>query len=89
MPLLGKAAMLLSFDIEEYFHAEVFSGVVRREQWSGLESRVARTTELLLEIEVLHPDGAFWDGPDSGAVEAHFVPAGNAKPAVAYDWAIP
>jgi len=40
----------LSFDIEEYFHAEVFSGVVRREQWSGLESRVARTTELLLDV---------------------------------------
>ena len=40
----------LSFDIEEYFHAEVFSGVVRREEWSALESRVARTTELLLEL---------------------------------------
>jgi len=40
----------LSFDIEEYFHAEVFSGVVRREQWGGLESRVARTTELLLDV---------------------------------------
>ena len=40
----------LSFDIEEYFHAEVFSGVVRPEQWSGLESRVARTTELLLDV---------------------------------------
>jgi polysaccharide deacetylase family protein (PEP-CTERM system associated) len=40
----------LTFDVEEYFHAEVFAGVVRREQWSALESRVERTTERLLEV---------------------------------------
>lgn len=40
----------LTFDVEEYFHAEVFAGVVRREQWSALESRVGRATERLLEV---------------------------------------
>ena len=40
----------LSFDIEEYFHAEAFAGVVRPEDWPFLESRVVRTTERLLEV---------------------------------------
>lgn len=40
----------LTFDVEEYFHAEVFSGVVPREQWSTLESRVVRATERLLAL---------------------------------------
>src|SRR5258706_11746383 len=40
----------LSFDIEEYFHAEAFAGVVRPEDWPFLESRVVRTTERLLAI---------------------------------------
>ena len=40
----------LTFDVEEYFHAEVFAGVVRREEWPSLESRVAESTERLLEL---------------------------------------
>lgn len=40
----------LTFDVEEYFHAEVFAGVVPREQWSTLESRVGRATERLLAL---------------------------------------
>jgi polysaccharide deacetylase family protein (PEP-CTERM system associated) len=40
----------LTFDVEEYFHAEVFAGVVPREQWATLESRVARATERLLAL---------------------------------------
>lgn len=40
----------LTFDIEEYFHAEAFAGVVRREDWLVLESRVTRTTEQLLGV---------------------------------------
>ena len=40
----------LTFDIEEYFHAEAFAGVVRREDWTLLESRVVRTTERLLAV---------------------------------------
>ena len=40
----------LTFDVEEYFHAEAFSGVVRPEEWPSLESRVTRSTERLLDI---------------------------------------
>ena len=40
----------LTFDVEEYFHAEVFSGVLRPEEWPTLTSRVARTTERLLDL---------------------------------------
>ena len=40
----------LSFDIEEYFHAEVFSEVVRPEEWPSLESRVVACTERLLAL---------------------------------------
>jgi polysaccharide deacetylase family protein (PEP-CTERM system associated) len=40
----------LTFDVEEYFHAEAFAGVVRPEDWVTLESRVVGTTERLLEI---------------------------------------
>jgi polysaccharide deacetylase family protein (PEP-CTERM system associated) len=40
----------LTFDIEEYFHAEAFAGVVRPDQWPDLESRVAAATQHLLDI---------------------------------------
>ena len=40
----------LTFDIEEYFHAEAFARVLRPEEWPGLESRVVDTTERLLDI---------------------------------------
>jgi len=40
----------LTFDVEEYFHAEVFAGVVRREEWPGLESRVVRATQRILDV---------------------------------------
>jgi polysaccharide deacetylase family protein (PEP-CTERM system associated) len=40
----------LTFDIEEYFHAEAFSGVLRPEEWPALASRVVDTTERLLDI---------------------------------------
>lgn len=40
----------LSFDVEEYFHAEAFAAVVRAEEWPALESRVAATTARLLEV---------------------------------------
>jgi len=44
----------LTFDIEEYFHAEAFAGVVRPEQWPTLESRVVGATERLLELLAEH-----------------------------------
>lgn len=40
----------LTFDIEEYFHAEAFAGVFRPEQWPTLESRVVDTTRRLLDL---------------------------------------
>ena len=40
----------LTFDVEEYFHAEAFAGVLRPEEWPGLESRVVATTERILDI---------------------------------------
>lgn len=40
----------LTFDIEEYFHAEVFAGVVRPEEWPAMESRVVGATERLLDV---------------------------------------
>lgn len=40
----------LTFDVEEYFHAEAFAGVVRPEEWPGLESRVVGATERILTL---------------------------------------
>src|SRR5262249_25032169 len=40
----------LTFDIEEYFHAEAFAGVLRREEWPALEGRVVDTTQRLLDL---------------------------------------
>lgn len=40
----------LTFDVEEYFHAEAFSRVLRPEEWPTLESRVTRSTERLLDL---------------------------------------
>ena len=40
----------LTFDVEEYFHAEAFRQVVRPEAWPTLESRVAASTGRLLDL---------------------------------------
>lgn len=40
----------LTFDVEEYFHAEAFAGVLRPEEWPSLESRVVECTERLLDM---------------------------------------
>jgi polysaccharide deacetylase family protein (PEP-CTERM system associated) len=40
----------LTFDVEEYFHAETFALAVSPEDWPTLESRVVRTTERILEL---------------------------------------
>ena len=40
----------LTFDVEEYFHAEAFAGVVRPDDWPTLGSRVVHATERLLDI---------------------------------------
>lgn len=40
----------VSFDLEEYFHAEVFAGVVRAEVWPTLPSRVVDATQRVLDV---------------------------------------
>lgn len=40
----------LTFDVEEYFHAEAFAAVVRPDDWPLLESRVVASTERLLDL---------------------------------------
>jgi len=41
---------VLTFDVEEYFHAEAFAGVVRPEDWPTFGSRVVDATERVLDI---------------------------------------
>lgn len=40
----------LSFDVEDYFHAHAFAGIVRFEEWPSLESRVVTNTRRLLDL---------------------------------------
>lgn len=40
----------LSFDVEDYFHAQAFAGVVRLEEWPSLEARVMTNTHRLLDL---------------------------------------
>jgi polysaccharide deacetylase family protein (PEP-CTERM system associated) len=40
----------MTIDVEDYFHVSVFDGVVPRHHWDGLESRVCRNTDRILEI---------------------------------------
>jgi polysaccharide deacetylase family protein (PEP-CTERM system associated) len=40
----------LTFDVEEYFHAEAFARAVRPEEWPSLQSRVVDTTERILDL---------------------------------------
>jgi polysaccharide deacetylase family protein (PEP-CTERM system associated) len=40
----------LSFDLEEYFHAEAFSGILRPEEWPSMTGRATETTWRLLDL---------------------------------------
>ena len=40
----------MTIDVEDYFHVSVFDGVVPRERWASMESRVQANTERLLEL---------------------------------------
>jgi polysaccharide deacetylase family protein (PEP-CTERM system associated) len=40
----------MTIDVEDYFHVSVFDGLVPRQQWSTLESRVEGNTERLLTV---------------------------------------
>jgi polysaccharide deacetylase family protein (PEP-CTERM system associated) len=37
-------------DVEDYFHVSAYAGVIDREQWSELPSRVARNTDTVTEL---------------------------------------
>ncbi len=41
---------ILSFDIEDWFHPEIFAGKFPREMWDQLEGRVKRNTEIILNF---------------------------------------
>jgi polysaccharide deacetylase family protein (PEP-CTERM system associated) len=45
----GSVINAMTIDVEDYFHVSVFDGLVPRERWGLLESRVCRNTERLLE----------------------------------------
>jgi polysaccharide deacetylase family protein (PEP-CTERM system associated) len=40
----------MTIDVEDYFHVSVFDGVVPRQRWDRLESRVSANTERLLAL---------------------------------------
>ena len=40
----------MTVDVEDYFHVSVFDGVVPRERWPSMESRVQANTERLLKL---------------------------------------
>jgi polysaccharide deacetylase family protein (PEP-CTERM system associated) len=37
-------------DVEDYFHVSAYAGVIDREQWAALPSRVARNTDRIIEL---------------------------------------
>src|ERR1700758_3285826 len=41
---------IVSVDVEDYFHAEIFSGIVDRAQWDTYSSRVEMNTRRLLDL---------------------------------------
>ena len=41
---------VVSVDVEDYFHAEAFSGVADRSRWDSYTSRVEANTRRLLEL---------------------------------------
>jgi polysaccharide deacetylase family protein (PEP-CTERM system associated) len=40
----------MTIDVEDYFHVSVFDGVIPRQRWNDLESRVNANTDRLLQI---------------------------------------
>ena len=46
----GGVRNILTFDVEEYFHASIFEKVVAPDQWPQLESRVERNVERILDL---------------------------------------
>ena len=49
-PATDAVINAMTIDVEDYFHVSVFDGLVPREMWTRMESRVSRNTDRLLEI---------------------------------------
>ena len=46
----GRILNAITVDVEEHFQVSAFEGVVDRDQWAGMESRVEANTDRLLEL---------------------------------------
>ena len=46
----GPAANALTIDVEDWFQVENYKGVIRRADWEGLDRRVVRNTDRLLDL---------------------------------------
>lgn len=46
----GRLVNAMSVDVEDYFQVQAMADVVRRRDWDGLPSRVARNTGLVLDL---------------------------------------
>ncbi len=49
-PTTAPVVNAMSVDVEDYFHVSVFDGVVPRDRWDQMQSRVAANTDRLLRI---------------------------------------
>jgi polysaccharide deacetylase family protein (PEP-CTERM system associated) len=50
----ARQVHMMTVDVEDYFHVSAFAGVVSREQWPALESRVAANTDRMLDLFAEH-----------------------------------
>jgi polysaccharide deacetylase family protein (PEP-CTERM system associated) len=52
--ILKRPQHILTFDLEEHFHASRFDSPMRRRHWSSFESRIHTNVERILELLSLH-----------------------------------
>ena len=48
----GAVINAMTIDVEDYFHVSVFDGLVPREKWDQMESRVSANTDRLLQTSM-------------------------------------
>jgi polysaccharide deacetylase family protein (PEP-CTERM system associated) len=49
-PFSEEIVNAMTIDVEDYFHVSAFDGLIPRESWHSMESRVVRNTDRLLDI---------------------------------------
>ena len=54
MAVPEPVAHLFTVDVEEHFHVNAFDGLVSRDDWDRLPSRVERTIGVLLDLLARH-----------------------------------